>query len=87
MKILKHSARSFLQVTLGSKVMSWFVFRADSFLAFLVAVSDRLSVLGGAVSGFSFGVISWSLVNASVAHAWGLRQFFCLSLSQSWQRQ
>ena len=86
-KILKHSMRFVLLVMVRLKVMSWFVLCAVLLLVFLVAVSERLSHGGGPASGFSFGAISCSLMDASVAQAWGFRQSFCLSSSQSrhWQ--
>ena len=86
-KILKHSARFVLLVIVGLKVMSWFVLHAVSLSVFLVAVSERLSFGGGLASGFSFGAINCSLIDTSVAQAWGLRQSFCLSSSQSWHWQ
>jgi hypothetical protein len=85
--ILKHSARFVLLVIDGLKVISSFVSLAISFLAFHVAVSERLSIGGGLSSGFSFGVICCSLTNTSCAQAWGFRQLDLLSVMQSshWQ--
>ena len=67
--ILKHSARLDLFVIEGLKVISLLVLCATAFLAFLVEVSERLSLWGALNSGFSLGVISCILANASCVQA------------------
>jgi hypothetical protein len=80
-KILKHSSIPSLQVIDGLKITSVFsLTQAASFLAFLLGVSDRLSLIS-IVNGLYFGARSLRRVSASMAQAWGFLQ--PLSLSQA----
>ena len=81
--IRKHSDRSFLQVIVGSKMISPWDLRAASLLWFRFLVRERLSWLSPVWMGFNFGAILSILICASTAHAWGFLQPFCLSLMQS----
>jgi hypothetical protein len=80
---LKHSARSFFEVMVGSnKIAPWFCL-AMAFLAFRLAVSDRLPWWPFGRSGFSLGLMLRILVRASCAQACGFWHPLSLSLVQS----
>ena len=82
-KILKHSDRSSLQVTEGSKVIDPFVCLASSLLVLRVLVRESPSWFPSARVGFSFGAMELILIWASSAHAFGSLHSFLLSWMQS----
>ena len=84
-KILKHSARLFLEVMDGLKVISPLFSLALTFLSFLLLVRDRKSCLSPSRRGLYFGKICCILVSASFAQLWGSRHPCILSSMHSWQ--
>lgn len=80
--ILKHSARLFLQVIVGSKRMWPFVLLASWFLSFLCGDRERLSWWFLASRGFILGAIRCMRDRASAAQAWGFLQ----PLARSWEQ-
>lgn len=83
MKFLKHSARLFLHVMLGSKRI-WLLFSLAIMLAaFRWGVSEKLPCCEAGVNGFILGSIKQIRMRASLAHWCGFVQPSCLSLSQS----
>ncbi len=82
-KILKHSAKSFLHVIVGSKSISSSFSRVLIFCFFLVRVRDRLSWGSPSASGFNLGAVSLILARPSVAHLCGFMHPFMRSSMQS----
>lgn len=85
-KILKHSARSRLQVIDGLKCILPSFARASRLLFFLVGVSDKLSWMSPGSRGFNLGMIRFIRARASAAHSWGWLQFLLRSCEQSLHR-
>lgn len=83
MNILKHSARSFLQVIEGSNRMRPPVLLASWFLSFLEGVRDRLSWVSPISRGLSLGAMRCMQDCAAVAQAWGFLQPSVRSCVQS----
>lgn len=83
----KHPARFFLQVSDGLNSISLLFSFTASFWVFLDGVSDRFLCRLSLKSGFSLGVIVFSLARASLVHSCGVKQFLLQSLRQSWHLQ
>lgn len=85
-KMQKHSARSSLQVMVGSKIYSPWVSLAALFLSEHLFIKDRLP-WGAFRRGFSFGAMAFIHFWASRAHSLGSQHPLSLSMEQSSQIQ